>query len=83
MLFVGAIAATVTRYRAKGMAYTMYTVAAAQVAVALYAAVTGAGNPNGGVIEVMVVNGFFVAIWATSAGLFLRAAENDPAHRGR
>lgn len=74
--FVGTLAA---RFRARGLAYAMAATALAQAAVAVGALVAGlAAVAKGGVVEVVTVNGFFVALWAGSAALFREAVSPHP-----
>ncbi|WP_420456449.1 hypothetical protein [Rubrivirga sp.] len=77
VLAVGVVGALVARARARGMAWTMAATALAQAAVAVGALVAGLG-PGGGLIEVVALNGGFVALWAGSAALFRRAAREHP-----
>lgn len=78
VLAIGLLGALLVRFRPRGMARAMFATALAQAAVALGAAVAGAGTPYGGALEIVALNGFFVALWVGSALLFRRAARERP-----
>lgn len=67
VLALGIIASCIAAFEPKGMARAMALTAAAQGAVALYAAVMGGGR-------LAVLIGGFAAMWLISAALFRRAA---------
>jgi uncharacterized membrane protein len=75
VLAVGIIGAIIARFRPGGMARVMGATALAQVIVAVIALMAGWGStapawPN----DILVLTGFFVALWLLSAYLFKRAA---------
>jgi hypothetical protein len=73
VLAVGAIGAVIARFRPHGMARAMVATALAQALVAVIALITGFGYT-------LILTGFFVALWLTSARLFRKAArERAPA----
>ncbi len=74
-LAVGIVGVLVARFRARGMARVMSGVALALVGIAVAALAAGWGS-EGPVWpwEVIVLNGFFAALFAGSAVLFQRAA---------
>ena len=74
ILVVGAIAAPLGRFRARGMARAMYATAIAQGLVTAYIAIAGHGYT-------FVLAGLFIAVWLSAAHLFLRADE-DAARAG-
>jgi metallo-beta-lactamase class B len=74
VLAVGAVGALRARFRPRGMARALFATATATAAVAVVALVAGLGRPWTGPLEVVALNGLFVALFAGSAGLFLRAA---------
>ena len=75
VLTIGFVGTLVARFRPRGMAFAMAATALAQAAVAVGALVAGmAAVAKGGVAEVVIVNGFFVALWLGSAALFREAA---------
>jgi hypothetical protein len=73
VLAVALAGALAARFRARGMAQAMITAAVAEAAVAVVAVIANGAAPPGPVGEVLL-NGFFVALWAGSAALFARAA---------
>jgi hypothetical protein len=74
VLAVGIIGALVARFRSRGMARVLLATALAQASVAVIALIAGLGSPSSGPLEILAVNGFFVALFAGSAWLFRRAA---------
>ena len=90
LMYFGVVAveiagAFVARMRPPGMARALAATAMAQSLVAVVALVAdmGAGEPPGR-LGILVLNGFFVALFATSAWLFARAARrhsvSEPSH---
>ncbi len=78
VLAVGIIGAILARLQPLGMARTMFAMALAQALVALIALVARLGLPWSGPAEILILNGFFVALFAGSAWLFQRAARGRP-----
>ena len=74
VLAVGIVGAIVARFRPHGMARTLYAMALAQALVAAIALIARLGLPWSGPAELVLLNGFFVAMFAGSAWLFRRAA---------
>jgi hypothetical protein len=56
------------------MARALFATALAQALVAVIALSTGLGLPWSGTAEILVLNGFFIALFAGAAWLFRRAA---------
>ena len=77
VLVIGFVGALLSRFRPLGMTYAMAATALAQAAVAVGALVAGWGALESGAFEVLVLNGFFVALWAGSAVLFREAAQEQ------
>jgi hypothetical protein len=75
VLAVGILGALVARFRPRGMARALVAVAFAQALVAGIAIVAGLGRPWSGPLELLLLNGFFVSLFAGSAWLFRRAAD--------
>lgn len=71
---VGIIGAILARLRSPGMAHTMLAMAVAQALVTAIALIAKLGLPYSGPLEILLLNGFFVALFAGSAWLFQRAA---------
>jgi hypothetical protein len=83
VLAVGIIGAIIARFRPHGMARALFATALAQALVAVIALIAGLGLPWSPPLEILVLNGFFVALFAGSALLFRYAArERTPAGAG-
>ena len=80
VLAVGLLGALLARFRPWGMARALLAMALAQAAVLAIALVAGLGRPWSGPLELLVLNGFFVALYVGSAWLFLRAARGRIGH---
>ena len=70
----GAVGTALARLRPLGMARTLCGMAVAQAVVAAIALFGGLGRPWSGPLEIIFSNGFFVALFLSSAWLFHRAA---------
>ncbi len=70
VLAIGIVGAAKTRMQPTGMAYTLFAMAIAQTLIALFALVAGLGQPYSGPLELMLLNGFFIAMFAISGWLF-------------
>jgi hypothetical protein len=79
VLAVGFIVAGNARFRAAGMARALLATALAQALVAAIALVAGLGLPWSGPVEIVLLNGIFVALFAGSALLFRKAAREQGA----
>ena len=78
VLAVGFIGAIIARFRPLGMARALYATALAQVLVAAIALIAGLGSA--GPIwprDILILTGFFVALWLLSAWLFRNAARKQ------
>ena len=83
VLAVGIIVAIVARFRPHGMARALFATALAQALVAVIALIFGLGLPWSPPVEVLALNGFFVALFVGSALLFWYAGrEQTPAGVG-
>ena len=78
VLAVGAIGAIIARFQAHGMARALFATALAQALVAVIALIAGLGSPWSGPLEIVALNGFFVALFVGSAMLFRKAARGGP-----
>jgi hypothetical protein len=79
VLAVAVVGATIARFRPHGMTRALFTTALAQVLVAVIAVIRGLGST--GPIwpwDILVLNGFFAALWVGSALLFRRARDLAP-----
>ena len=82
VLAVGIIGAIIARFQPHGMARALFATAIAQALVAAIALIAGFGStgptwPRG----ILVLTGFFTALWLISAWLFRKAARQQP-HAG-
>ena len=83
VLAVGIIGAIIARFRSRGMDRALFAMALAQALVAMIALIFGLGYPWSPPLEILVLNGFFVALFIGSALLFRYAArEQTPAGAG-
>lgn len=78
VLAVGIIGALVARFRPRGMARALFATALAQALVAGIALTFGLGSPWSPPVELLALNGFFVALFAGSAALFGYAGRGQP-----
>ena len=74
VLAVGIIGAIIARFQPDGMARALFATALAQALVAVIALLAGLGSPWSGPGEVLILNGFFAALFVGSAWLFRKAA---------
>ena len=83
VLAVGIIGAIIARFRPLGMARALFATALAQALVAMIALIIGLGSPWSppGVLGILILNGFFVALFVGSALLF-RYAGREQASAG-
>jgi hypothetical protein len=77
VLAVGIIGAVVTRFRPLGMARSMIAMAGAQALVTAIALIGGLGAPWSGAWELLLLNGFFIALYIAAALLFRRGAKGS------
>ncbi len=79
VLAVGIIGAIIARFQPRGMARTLLATALAQALVAAIALIAGLGStgwiwPR----DILILTGFFAALWLISAWLFRKAARGGP-----
>jgi hypothetical protein len=72
VILIGLLGAVIALFRAEGMAWAMTAAAVAQALVAIIAVIAGRNEPPG-TFGLLMLNGFFVALFATSALLFRKA----------
>ena len=75
VLAVAVLGSLLARFRPRGMALALLATAIAQALVGGYAIAAGLGAPHSPPLELLLLNGLFVAMFAGSAWLFRRAAE--------
>ena len=78
VLAVGLIGALIARFQPRGMARALFATALALMLVAVIALLAGLGSPGSGPLEIVAVNGFFVALFVGAALLFRKAARGGP-----
>ena len=85
VLVVGIVGAIIARFRSHGMARALFAMALAQALVAVIALIFGLGSGSPpGVLGILILNGFFVALFVGSAWLFRHAGrEQLPAGEGQ
>lgn len=85
VLAVGIIGAIVARFRPHGMARVLFAMAFVQALVAVIAVIAGLGATTlNGPGEILIINGFFVALFVGSGLLFRYAARGQtPAGAGQ
>ncbi|WP_088889685.1 hypothetical protein [Leptolyngbya ohadii] len=74
VLAVGIIGSLIARFRPRGMSRALFATAFAQTSVATFALTAQLGYPWSGPLELTLLNGLFIALFAGSAWLFRRAA---------
>lgn len=77
VLAVGFIGALIARGQPRGMAWTLFAMAAVQALIGAFAIVTGLGQPYSPPLELLGLNGFFVALFLGSGWLFQAAARGQ------
>jgi hypothetical protein len=83
VLAVGIIGAVIARFQPHGMARALFATALAQALVAVIALIFGLGSSLSPPVEILALNGFFVALFVGSALLFRHAGrEQTPAGAG-
>jgi hypothetical protein len=75
---VGIIGAVIARLEPRGMARALVATALAQALIAGIALILAWGAPGTGPLEVVALNGFFIALFVGSAWLFRLAARAHP-----
>jgi hypothetical protein len=83
VIAIGVGGALLARFQAPGMAVALAAMALAQVAVTILALILGKQqSPVSSVVEILMVNGLYVALFAVAAGLFRYAARGEPSGSG-
>lgn len=80
VIAVGIVGAFLARFQPKGMMITLLSMAFAQAIIAVVAIIVGMAEvPGSSLMEIITVNGFFIMLFAISAGLFWFAGQERPA----
>lgn len=74
VIAVGLIGAVIARLQALGMSRTLVAMAIIQTLITVIALIGRLGLPWSGPLELILLNGFFIVVFAGSAWLFQRAA---------
>lgn len=74
VLAIGLVGAFIARFKPSGMMRALFATAAAQALVPVIAFIIWKPEVNSGMLGVLVLNAFFIALWAGSAMLFRRAS---------
>ena len=78
VLVVGIIGAIITRLQPRGMARALFATALAQALVTVIALIAGKHQSSvSSVPEILILNGFFIALFLGSARLFGHAARDE------
>ena len=81
VLVVGIIGAIIARFQPDGMARALFAMALAQALVVAIVLIGGLGVPEKpGTGVILILNGFFIALWLGSAMLFRKAAREQTLH---
>jgi len=84
VLAVGIMGAIIARFRPYGMARALFATALAQAFVALIALIAGFGSTGPRwPWDILMLTGFFAALWILSAWLFRKAARSEAKARSR
>ncbi len=75
VIVIGAFGAVIARFKPEGLARALFATALAQTLVAVIGLV---GRMGSGPLEIVTINGFFVALFVGSAVLFSKAARDRP-----
>jgi len=78
VLAVGVVGAVIARLRPHGMARALFATALAQALVAVITALAGLAAPATPPHVLLILNGFFIALWLVSAWLFRKVAREQP-----
>jgi hypothetical protein len=77
VLAVGIIGAIIARFQPHGMSRALFAVALAQTLVAVIVLIAGLGYSASPLLEIFIINGFFIALFVGSALLFRKAAREQ------
>lgn len=71
ILVIGLVGSVIVKLQPLGMARTLFVMALVQALMAVIASILGLGKPYSGAAEILLLNGFFVAMFGISGWLFL------------
>ena len=76
VLAVGIVGAVIARFQPRGMSLALFATAFTQAFVTLVAIIGRLGFPTSGPLDLVLLNGFFIALWVVSACLFRQTARS-------
>lgn len=79
---IGVIGVAMARLHPIGMARALAAMAFAQALIGAFALVEGLGLPWSGPAEIVLLNGFFVALFGGSAWMFAQVEREEPERDG-
>ena len=79
VLAVGIVGAVIGRLQPRGMSLALFATALAQVFVTLVAIIGKLGTPVSGPLDLLLLNGLFIALWVVSACMFRQTARTAAA----
>lgn len=74
VLGVGVVGAVIAQFKPKGMSLALMATAITQVIIVVIAYIEGNGSTFKDFLELITVNGFFIALWIISSALYLQSA---------
>lgn len=77
VLAIVIIAAFIARFKPYGMAIALYAAAVVQSLVTIIAIAAGLGSLENTPVQLILINGFFIALWVVSGLLFQYAARRN------
>ena len=79
VLAIGIVGAFIARFQPRGMSLALFATALAQALVTLVAIIGELGSPASGPLDLLLLNGLFIALWVVSACLFRQTARTAAA----
>ena len=79
VLAMGIVGAVIVRFQPRGMSLALFATAIAQAVVTLVAIIGKLGAPASGPLDLLLLNGLFIALWVVSACLFRQTARTAAA----
>jgi hypothetical protein len=87
LMYLGVLAALligsiIARFKSYGMVLALAATVLAQILVTVVAVIAGLGTPENTPLQLVFINGFFIALWVSSALLFWYSAKRS-SYNGR
>jgi hypothetical protein len=84
VIFVGIIGAFISRFKSKGLSFTLFGMVVTQTLITGIALMTGMEEvPGSSVYEILAVNGFFISLFLVAAMLFRNAAQEQETDKNK